>query len=213
MAAGVEVGRGGSDLGHNTEQARGCARDPLHTPPPWCLAKKKRRNQVLFTADRLAKKKNTFAGRDFSFLALRHSTNRHEPLATAPMIDCVFFDAVNYGYDIPEVLAEIFAEIFGERIPCRVWVSGLSLFGRCARGAVQWSTCPTVLPTAAQGAIYLFIIFRFKICMRSSFDVQVCCAAHWDPRCRVARGGAPERAREGAPREPPQVTISAIHLG
>ena len=25
------------------------------------------------------------------------------PLAEAPMIDCVFFDAVNYGYDIPEV--------------------------------------------------------------------------------------------------------------
>merc|ERR1711934_243539 len=30
-------------------------------------------------------------------------TNLVEPLSTAPMIDGVFFDAFNYGYDIPEV--------------------------------------------------------------------------------------------------------------
>ena len=29
------------------------------------------------------------------------------PLAEAPFIDGVFFDAVNYGYDIPEVIVSI----------------------------------------------------------------------------------------------------------
>ena len=29
------------------------------------------------------------------------------PLAEAPSIDGVFFDAVNYGYDIPEVIVSI----------------------------------------------------------------------------------------------------------
>eukprot|EP01043_Picozoa_sp_COSAG02_P051011 COSAG02_NODE_5313_length_4446_cov_11.536922_1_plen_72_part_00 len=35
--------------------------------------------------------------------------NLVQPLATAPMIDGIFYDAFNYGYDIPEVSCDVFS--------------------------------------------------------------------------------------------------------